>query len=60
MWELLAGNRTAILTQHAREGRSGVCVPLALIFLSKIVNLTVLLHEEFEIPTLRRKFLHKI
>ena len=34
----------------------GVCVPLALICLFKIVNLTVLLHKEFEIPTLRSKF----
>ena len=39
------------------KGGSGVCVPLALIFLSKIVNLVVLLHEEFEIPTLHGKFL---
>ena len=34
----------------------GVYVPLALICLLKIVNLTVLLHKEFEIPTLRSKF----
>ena len=34
----------------------GVCVPLALICLLKIVNLTVLLYKEFEIPTLRSKF----
>ena len=33
-----------------------VYVPLALICLLKIVNLTVLLHKEFEIPTLRSKF----
>ena len=31
-------------------------VPLALICLLKMVNLTVLLHKEFEIPTLRSKF----
>ena len=32
MWELLAGNCTALLAQHAREGGSGVtliCVPVA-------------------------------
>ena len=34
----------------------GVCVPLALICLLKIANETVLLHKEFEIPTLRIKF----
>ena len=34
----------------------GVRVPLALICLLKIVNLTVLLHKEFEIPTLSSKF----
>ena len=32
-----------------------VCVPLALICLLKIVNETVLLHKEFEIPTLHSK-----
>ena len=34
----------------------GVCVPLALICLLKIVNQTVLLHKEFETTTLRSKF----
>ena len=34
----------------------GVYVPLALICLLKIVHLTVLLHKEFEIPTLRSKY----
>ena len=32
------------------------CVPFALICLLKIVNQTVLLHKEFEIPTSRSKF----
>ena len=34
----------------------GVCVPLTLICRLKIVNYTVLLHKEFEIPTLRSEF----
>ena len=34
----------------------GVCVPLTLICLLKIVNYTVLLLKEFEIPTLRSEF----
>ena len=34
----------------------GVCVPLTLICCLKIVNYTVLLHKEFEIPTLRSEF----
>ena len=34
----------------------GVCLSLALICLLKIVNLTVLLHKEFEIQTLHSKF----
>ena len=34
----------------------GLRVPLALICLLKKVNLTVVLHKEFEIPTLRSKF----
>ena len=34
----------------------GVCVPLALICLLKIVNQTVLLHKEFETTTLLCKF----
>ena len=34
----------------------GVCVPLALICRLKIVNYTVLLLKEFEIPTLRSEF----
>ena len=34
----------------------GVCLPIALICLLKIVNYTVLLHKEFEIPTLRSRF----
>ena len=41
MWELLAGTRTAALPQHARgkaDHGFGVCVPLTLICLLKIVN----------------------
>ena len=59
MWELLAENCTAVLPRYAKGGRIMGLVyacPLALICLSKIVNQTVLLHKEFEIPTLRSKF----
>ena len=38
----------------------GVCVPRALICFLKIVNLTVLLHKEFEIPSLHSKFCRDI
>ena len=42
MWEMLAGNRMAVLPQHARGIKAdhgfGVCVSLALICLLKIVN----------------------
>ena len=34
----------------------GVCMPFTLSYLLKIVNYTVLLHKEFEIPTLHSKF----
>ena len=59
MWELLAGNRTAVLPRHAQARRIMgfcVCVPLTLICRLEIVNYTVLLHKEFEIPTLRSEF----
>ena len=45
------GNSPTTCTGKADHG-FGVCVPLALISLLKIVNYTVLLHKEFEMLTL--------
>ena len=53
-WEVHGSSSTTCAGKV--DHRFGVCVPLALICLLKIVNLKVLLHREFEIPTLHSKY----
>ena len=57
-WELHGSSPTTCAGKA--DHRFGVCVALALICLLKILNLTVLLRKELEIPTLRRKFFAEI
>ena len=59
-WEPHGCDRTSTTCAGKADHGFGVYVPRALICLLKTENQTVLLHKEFEIPTLHSKFCRDI